>query len=473
MPRPNFVIFLPETIRADAVMGPAAGRAQTPNLDRFATEGMQFRNAFCQMAYCTPSRCSMFTGLYPHTNGHRSIWHLLQRGERNLFQDLKEAGYRTVVFGKNDLVDTSFAAECFDEWGTRHAPDRSTCGVVPSALGERLAPAMYLGRREGECHDNDWAWTQSALDFLSEDHDQPWCLFLPFTFAHPAYVAEEPYFSLHDRDNVPEPLPPGDLDRRRAYRRMYREFAFPEEMTDADCREIKALYFGMVSRVDAQFGQILDTLEDRGLADDTVVVYGSDHGDYAGDYGMVEKCPYGFDDSMLHVPLALRGPGVVRGETDALCEMTDLYPTLLELAGLAPRHHQFGESLVPLLRGGTSSHREAVFAEGGRLPNEEQFGIKGLAPGSWYGRRGALVAENVETIASRCAMIRTRTHKYVHCTHDVDELFDLTADPNELVNVADNPEYRDVRDALRADLLNWLLETSDTLPLEQGQRGWP
>ena len=473
MARPNILIFLPETIRADAVLGPAESRARTPNLDRFASQSSRFDNAFCQMAYCTPSRCSMFTGLYPHTAGHRSIWHLLQQGERNLFQDLREGGYRTVVFGKNDLVDASFAPDCFDEWSLRVPGDSGSYKAVPSELGERLAPAMYSGRREGACHDSDWARTQSALAFLEEEHDEPWCLFLPLSFAHPAYVAEEPYFSMHSRDAMPNPIPPGDLDRRRAYRRMYHEFAFPDGMSVADCREIKALYYGMVSRVDAQFGQILDKLEERSLVDDTVVVFGSDHGDYAGDYGMVEKCPYGFDDCMLHVPLVIRAPGMGSAKVGALCEMTDLYPTLLELAGIASRHHHFGRSLVPLMRGQCAAHREAVFAEGGRLSGEEHFGIGGLGAGSWYGRRAALVAEDPETIAGRCAMVRTETHKYVYCVNDQDELFDLVNDPDEVVNVADQPECESVRRELHDRLLRWLLETSDTLPLQQGVRGWP
>lgn len=470
---PNLLLFMPETLRADAVYGPPTTRAVTPNFDRLASEGVSFTNAFAQMSYCTPSRCSMFTGLYPHTTGHRSIWHLLQRGERNLFLDLKEAGYRNVVFGKNDLLAPDFVADCFDEWDTRVQPDRKSVRVVPTPHAERLAPAMYHGLREGACHDTDWAWTESALQFLDEEHDRPWCLFLPLVFAHPWYVAEEPYFSMHERGALPTPIPPGKLDEKRAYRKLYHHFAFPDEMTEADCREIKGVYFGMVSRVDAQLGQILGKLSKRGLDADTVVVAFSDHGDYAGDYGMVEKCPYGFEDCLLRVPLIFRVPGAAPRQVDALCEMTDLYATLMDLAGLETKHHQFGRSLVPAIKGDTDTHRDAVFAEGGRLAGEEHWGIRGLGSENWYAKRAKLVHENADVSLSRCAMIRTCDFQYTYCTNDVDELFDLRSDPNAVVNVAEHPDYCAVRTELRERVLNWMLGTSDTLPLEQGPRSWP
>ena len=471
--RPNLVLFMPETVRADAIYNAPGAGADTPNFDRLRSEGVTFTHAHAQMSYCTPSRCSMFTGLYPHTNGHRSIWHLLQPGERNLFQDLKEAGYRNVVFGKNDLLNADFAPDCFDEWDLRIKPDPKSTRIVHSETSERLNSAMYYGLREGECHDADWARVQSALQFLDEDHDEPWCLFLPLSFAHPWYVVEEPYFSMHDRDALPEPIPPVQGDTRRAYRSLYEGFAFPDGVDEADAREIKGVYYGMVSRVDAQLGQILDRLAERGLEDGTVVAAFSDHGDYAGDYGMVEKCPYGFEDCLLHVPLMFRVPVAAPREVDAMCEMNDMYATLMDLVGLEPKHHQFGRSLAPAIGGDAFDARDAVFAEGGRLSGEEHWGIEGLAPENWYAKRRDVIAQNPEVSLSRCATIRTREFLYTHCTHDVDELFDLSRDPDATVNVAGDPAYAHVQRDLLDRLLDWMLETSDTLPLGQGSRHWP
>ena len=467
----NLLLFMPETLRADACVGPTEGRARTPNFDRFAGEGVSFTNAFAQMSYCTPSRCGMFTGLYPHTSGHRSIWHLLQRGERNLFQDLKEAGYTNVVYGKNDLVDASWAHECFDEMSNR-VPTHGRGETSPP--GGRFEHAMYDGLRTGDCRDADWAHVQSALSFLDEDHDAPWCCFLPLHFAHPAYRVEEPFFSMHDRDKVAPPIP-AELDGKRAYLRALHEAVGGDMLDEATLREIRATYFGMISRVDAQFGQVLDRLHERGLEDDTAVVLFSDHGDFAGDYGMVEKYFCGFEDCLLHVPLMVRAAGVQPATRDAMCEMTDLYPTLLELAGVESQHYHFGRSLGPLLRGETEEHRDAVFALAGMLADERHFPLERvlqMPPTAFY-RRMTDATLTRRDCRGKAAMIRTDRWKFTYAPEDRDELYDLHEDPGELRNLADDPAHRSTLEDLRGRLMRWMLDTTDTLPLAQGGRGWP
>ena len=469
--RPNLLLFMPETLRADAVFGPPADRARTPNLDRLAGEGVSFTNAFAQMSYCTPSRCSMFTGLYPHTSGHRSIWRLLQSHERDFFQDLKEAGYTNVVYGKNDLVDRSVAAQRFDETDARVKPKGSEEGQ-PIEPGSRLEYAMYRGLRVGDCRDADWADTQSALSFLDEDHDGPWCVFLPLRFAHPPYRVEEPFFSMHDRDQVPPPIP-AELDGKRAFMRALHEVYGGDRLDEPSLREIKATYFGMVSRVDSLLGPILDKLCERGMESDTVVAAFSDHGDYAGDFGMVEKYMAGFEDCLLNVPLIIRAPGCNAGVRDALCEMTDLYPTLLGLLGVESKHYHFGRSLVPLMEGETTEHRDAVFAEGGRLDDEDSFIIKRLldAPDTFYGRRVAMHKDQPGAV-HKAAMVRAARYKYTYAPADRDELYDMRSDPRELRNLAESPDHQAVLAEMRGRLMRWMLDTSDTLPLEQGSRGW-
>jgi arylsulfatase A-like enzyme len=122
---PNFILFNPETIRADAVFGAHEGRAHTPALDKMAAQGHTFSNTFCQSPFCAPSRISLFTGQYPHTGGHRSLTHLLHAHERNLFRDLKDAGYTNVVFGKNDLMAQDARDLAFDEYQSRFEASRS------------------------------------------------------------------------------------------------------------------------------------------------------------------------------------------------------------------------------------------------------------------------------------------------------------------------------------------------------------
>jgi len=469
--RPNLLLFMPETVRADAMIGPAETRARTPNTDRLAEQGVTLTQCFAQAPYCSPSRCSMFTGLYPHTTGHRSLLHLLRADEHHLFRDLKEAGYRNVVYGKNDLLARDAVAQCFDEFTLRVAPTGP--GHMPNTWPEdhKFRNSFYRGCREGtDVHDGDWACTQSALQFLDEDHDRPFCLYLPLSFAHPPYEVEEPFFSMHDRAAIPEPIP-ADTATKRSYMQLRHQAHGCDRLSDEDFREIKATYFGMVSRVDHQLGLLLDKLRRRGLEDNTIVVVFSDHGDYAGDYGMIEKFMAGFEDCMLHVPLVIRAPGLSpAGPRDALCEMTDLYPTLMELLGLAPKHYHYGQSLVPLIHDAGAGGRDAVFAEGGYHADETQF-LPHIPDGSDY----APMARQMRShpgMARKAAMVRTDRYKYVYCPEDRDELYDRQSDPHELNNLAAAAEAATVRDALRERLMRWMLDTGDMLPMETDPRGW-
>lgn len=472
--RPNLLFFMPETLRADAIYGEAATRAQTPVLDRLAGEGTAFTNCFAQVSYCAPSRCSMFTGHYPHTCGHRPLTHLLQAPERNLFRDLKEAGYVTAAYGKNDLLAQDAIPLAFDEVALRLKPDGQPASgkdaPPPPPLDPKWSNCFYGGPRQGEdVHDNDWACIQSALSFLDEDRDAPFCIFLPLSFAHPTYTVEEPYFSQHDRSRMPiiPPVPEGKRPHIDEFRRYYG----CDKLNEADLREIKATYFGMVSRLDVQLGLLLDKLRERGLYDNTVTAVFSDHGDYAGDYGMVEKFPNGFEECLLRVPLTIAGLGITAGqELSGLCEMTDFYATIMDLVGLEPGHTQFGASLAPALRGAGLAERDAVFAEGGFHACEPQF-FKPISLGSTYGDRRKVMTDH-PTMSRKAIMIRTTAWKYVYSPAGAEELYDRTTDPDEVVNLAANPEHAAVRADLRERILKWLLDTDSAIPHEFDPRGW-
>jgi arylsulfatase A-like enzyme len=466
---PNLILFNPETIRADAVLGERAGRAQTPALDRLATQGFTFNNCFCQSPFCAPSRISMFTGQYPHTHGHRSLLHLLHAHERNLFRDLKEAGYKNVVFGKNDLMAQDAIDLAFDEVDLRFKPEPSE-QYLQRDSDSKWNGTFQIGERPTPARDHDWAIIESALAFLAEPHDQPFCLFLPLRFAHPPYVVEEPWFSLHDRGAVRAPLPIPD-GPRRSYGELMRRARHAGRLDEADFREIRATYYGMISRVDSQLQQLLDALHEHQLEDETAVLYFSDHGDYAGDYGMVEKFHSAFEDALVHVPLVLRVPELGAGRSsDQLVEMTDLYATVLEIAGVEPRHDEFSRSLLPLLRGREIEPRDAVFCEGGYHIGETQAKAP-ISPNSVYAAAREVFASR-PNCNTRAMMVRTPTHKYIYCPGEHDELFDLRRDPGELHNVANDPAYRETVNALRERLLRWMLNTGDVLPRERDPRGW-
>jgi len=455
------------------VFGPEDQRARTPNLDRLAAEGVSFSQCFAQNPICSPSRCSMFTGLYPHAHGHRSLLSLLKPEHRNLFRDLKDAGYRNVVFGKNDLLDQESIPLCFDETAMRVQPEpAASYRPAPHAEGSRWGPTFYQGRRRGEdCHDGDWACIQSALQFLDEPQEHPFCVYLPLSFVHPVYRVEEPFFSMHDIGSIPEPIP-AELSGKRRFAALKHKVQGIDQLSTEDLKEIKRVYFGMTSRVDHQLGLLIGKLKERGHYDNTVVVLFSDHGDYAGDYGMIEKYIVGLEDCLLRVPLVLCGPGVGNGgEHACLTEMADLYPTLMELAGLEPQHYHFGRSLLPVIRGETDSHRDAIFAEAGHHADEnDHFHVK-LPENSVY-QAMYQARQRDPGVAARALMVRTDRWKYVYSPHDRNELYDLAADPHELNNLAGTAGHEKREAELRERLLKWMLDTGDVLPPTRDPRGW-
>ena len=467
--RPNFIFFNPDELRADAVHHLDGRPVRTPNLDRLAADGVTFGRCFVPNTVCTPSRCAFMTGWYPHVGGHRTLWNMLQPHEPNLLRYLREAGYYVSWHGKNDLLAPASFASSVDHRSDAPAQQPTFPGN-PWPADHPYHRSFYQGcRGEAPYHDADRLHVEEAIDLVRRPPDQPFFLYLPLTFPHPPYSVEEPYFSLHDRSSVPTPLPAALADKPHFMRALHRGNRV-DELSPDQLREIVATYYGMVTRTDALLGELLDALDASPAAEDTVVVVMSDHGDYVGDYGLVEKWPTGFQDCLTRVPLIWRLPGGPRGRrADALVESIDFMPTVLELAGVEARHDHFGRSLLPIIQGETDRHRDAVFAEGGHRPHETQS-IEPLFPEeSIYHVKTRVQQEDPSTVA-KAAMVRTERWKYVSRLAGGDELYDLAADPGELVNRVDDPTLTSVRGDLHERLLRWFVETSDQVPREQDPR---
>ena len=477
MKRKNIILFMPETLRADAVNGNPEARAKTPNMDALAESGVRFNNVCVQHSVCSPSRCSMFTGLYPHTMGRRTLTSLVQAGDHNMFRDLKEAGYKTVCFGKNDLLSPEATPLSFDRWQSAYEPTDNGKYKIQYPEGHRLAKSFYNGcapaDEDGELKDQDWAWVRSALDFIAEDHTQPFCLFLPLSFVHPPYRVHEPFFSMHDRSKIPAPIE-ADLTDKRRYANLIHEKYGLDGLTVGELKEIKAVYFGMVSRVDHQLGQLVEKLKKTGQYENTVIIVFSDHGDYTGDFGLTEKWFSGLEEPLVHTPLIIHNPEMPPcPDRDCFVEMVDLYPTVLELAGIEPVHYNFGKSIVGLLNPKTpDKHRSYIFAEGGHNPDESH--LDELQKDSYHGiyyEKVMLYHYDPLTI-SKAWMVRDERYKYIYCPDEFDELYDLKEDPNETKNIADLDEHKQTIAEMKNRLLKWLSYTADRVPDKQNPRGW-
>ena len=475
----NFVFFMPDEMRAESVACYGHPVVRTPNLDRLAEEGTRFEQCHVQHTVCSPSRCSMMTGWYPHVSGHRTLWHLLRPHEPSLFRYLREAGYHIEWHGKNDLYAAESLPDCVDVYDSRPGP---RAGGNPWPFE---APEYYsFLYSEVDCRPEDGSDmrnTAAGIEFLrnrSAD-DPPFVLYLPLGFPHPPYGIWPPYFDMYDPDSLP-PLRTAETEGKPSFHAGVRETRRLGEVPDGVLRKIQAVYLGLTSYMDWVLGELLKALDETGLADDTAVFVFSDHGDWAGDFGLVEKWPSGLDDTLTRVPLLARLPGGAAGhEAPEPVELFDIMATTLELAGVEAWHTHFARSLVPQLHGEAGDPDRAVFAEGGYDPHEphafEGYPPRGSRfedPRQIYYPKARLQQDRPDTVC-RATMIRTMAHKLVRRTRDINELYDLREDPRELVNVYDDPAHAAARAELEDRMLDWHIRTADVVPFDENPRGLP
>lgn len=483
--RPHIVIFNPDQWRGDVMGHLGNPAAMTPALDRLVeTEAVSFRSAYCQNPVCTPSRCSFMTGWYPHVRGHRTMFHMLQPDEPMLLRTLKEAGYYVWWGGKNDVVPAQNGYENYcDVKYSAPTPVSGALHNVHSDMswrGDKESDtyySFYVGQLKDDWYDNDWAMIDGAIDLIhNPPKDQPLCIYLPLAYPHPPYGVENPWFSQIDRTKLPPRHPaPEDWSRHPSMLKGIYERQHMQSWTEERWDALRATYYGMCARVDTQFGRLLDALREAGIYDDTALFFFSDHGDFTGDYGLVEKTQNTFEECLVHVPFILKPPKhipVQPGVRDALVELIDMPATVEALTGLTPKHTHFGRSLLPLIAGTTQHHRDAVFCEGGRLHGEVQA-MEREAPNDddflYWPRLSFQRGDGPEH--GKAVMCRTKDYKYVYRLYEGNELYDLTTDPGALLNRIDDPTLRELQAEMQARTLRFMVETADSVPHTPDRRG--
>ena len=272
----------------------------------------------------------------------------------------------------------------------------------------------------------------------------------------------------------------GDKSGKPSFMDLIRKYRSLDKLDSKTFAKIYAVYLGMNSYVDLMLGQILETLDKTGLSENTVVIVSSDHGDWAGNHGLVEKWPNAMDDDMVRVPLLIRAPNNKAGHVvKEQVEFFDIMATVLELAGIEAEHTHFSQSLVPQLQGASGDPGRAAFCEGGydlHEPNCFEGFPRGmdvtnlLDPSNIYYPK-ALQQQEEPLSVCRTTMIRTLEYKLVKRTSGENELYDLKRDPKELNNLYDDPDFRQLRLELEERMLYWYIRTADTVPLDDDPRG--
>ena len=490
--RPHIIIFNPDEMRWDTMGHMGNPAAVTPCLDAFArTEAVSFSNAYCQNPVCVPSRCSFFTGLYPHVHGHRTMGYLLHPGETTLLQELKNAGYYVWMNDRNDLT-----AGQIPGWTESHASEiyyggQKTQGPGPVDPGLRGQPGgkNYYSHFEGQLrldgnghnYNNDDEAVDAAIERIyNRPTDQPLCIFLGLTFPHVPYRVEEPYFSAIDRAKLPPRIRLEECSGKSKAIEMIHHYVGMDGYTEADWDELRAVYLGMCSKIDSQFGRLVQALKETGMYEDIAIFFFSDHVDFAGDYGLPEKAQNTFEDCLTRVPLLIKPPKDLPldpGVTDSLAELVDFYATAMEFAGVEPSHTHFGRSLSPVLADRNNAVRAFACCEGGRMPGEthcdeyHRHGGKGAPPTIVYWPKMRTQADDEGH--EKGIMLRTKRFKYVCRPAGQDELYDMQSDPGERVNIIDDPAHTALVADLRCKMLKWLESTDDIVPYAADSRFTP
>lgn len=502
--KPHIIIFNPDQWRSDVMGCHGNPAAVTPVVDNLVkTDAVSFRNAFCQNTVCTPSRCSFMTGWYPHVRGHRTMYHMLhpELGEPNLLKILKGNGYHVWWGGKNDLTPGQEPVDpyCHERFHATQE-DYARWGYEPQE-GNHSNTSWWRGEVKGDNYfsfmkgkldkgdkdiycDGDWANVLGAIDKIkSYNGDAPLCLYIPISYPHPPYCVEEPWYSITDRTKLPpRAMPPPDYRGKASILKGIAEWQNLQEWPEERWTELRATYYGMCSRVDHQFGMLIDSLKKSGLYDDSAIFLFSDHGDYTGDFGIVEKTQNTFEDCLAKVPFVIKPPaneGVSPRVSDALVELVDFSATVYALTGIDPEYDHFGKDLRPLLRGETDDWRDVAFCEGGRRIGETQAmeresGSSGQDNakefGLYYPRLRLQITDENGNQHTKATMCRTQTHKYIRRHYEEDELYDLVKDPQETNNVIHDPAYADIEKMLKDRMLTWYMETCDVVPRNTDRR---
>lgn len=475
----NLLFFIADQLRGDSLGVFNNQEVKTPNYDSLAAEGIAFENAYCQNPVCVPSRCSFNTGWYPHSKGHRTIHYLLDKNDPSMMKSLKKNGYHVYLMGKSHYFhredEEELQATCDYEYIGRELTVYDVHGEMKDLSMEQIRQnpfyySFYNGQIPKEKADNkqdDLVIERVDKIIRNRELKEPFCLYVSLNIPHPPYEVEEPWFSIINRDAVHlrtkkiEELKdkPSTLYSIRKNQNLY-------GLTDQDFKEIKATYYGMIAKLDHQLGVVLNALKQTSLYDNTHIFTFADHGDFTGDYGIVEKTQNTFEDCLVHVPLIIRpakGTPFHNRVSSALVELNDIPSTVSELAGYEIEYTQFGKSLVHLFES-EEVHHDFVLSEGGRIQGEKQAMEGYSSHTSIYWPR--MASQNQLPDHTKAFMVRNHDYKYIYRLYEKDEFYDMKKDLFEETNRIDDPAYEKEIGQMKEWLLKKLVETTDVVAMD-------
>ncbi|SLN36394.1 alkaline phosphatase family protein [Oceanibacterium hippocampi] len=490
--QPNILFIMADQLRADYLGCYGHPTIRTPNLDRLAADGTRFTRAYAQAPVCGGSRMSFYTGRYAYSHGAAYNNYPLRLDEWTIGDYLRPQGYRVALVGKTHMeadlagfrrlgIDPGsgpglLARECgfepferddglhpdqvvdpnlaYNRWlngkgypgaNPWHDYANSVEGPDGEVLSGWYMRNSHLPARVAEAHSETAYMTDRAMEFITEAGETPWCLHLSYIKPHWPYVAPAPYHAMYGHNAI-QPANRTAAEAEAA-NPVVRAFMAHEESLNFARDEVRErvipAYMGLTTQLDDHLGRLFAFLQERGIDDNTIIVFTSDHGDYLGDHWLGEKDL--FHEESVRIPLIVRDPrpradGGRGRAADAFAEAIDLAPSFLDWAGGEARPERLeGRSLAPLLAGqAPSDWRDAVFSD------------------SCFAQRPARITLGLDVADARAFMVRTERWKYVHFEKHPPLLHDLGNDPAEQHDLGRDPGHEAVRAEMRGLLFDWL-----------------
>ncbi|WP_165452518.1 sulfatase [Paenibacillus thalictri] len=477
--KPNIILITSDHHRWDYMGCAGAEQVITPNLDRLAQWGTRLERVYCNTPLCVPSRIAITTGRYAMNTGCFTNRHPVDPDAPTFLHELRNAGYHTAMIGKLHhhvhVWDADFVGHEQDvhRLGFEHVHETSgkmgsgsigcECQYVRFLREKGIADDYrgWTGRfrqnngtmRPQEPWPWDETWTQDAYiagqarEFLAQTpRSKPFYLHLGFVGPHDPYDAPQRYRDMYGQreDALPStasayPGPPDAAWQQRD-------------------REKWLAYAACITEVDCQIGLVLQTLEEQGQLDNTVIIYTSDHGDNAGDHGFWGKI--NLYEGSVHVPFIAAGPGIRAGAaSDAIAELIDIGQTVCGFAGCPSHYYDQGRSLQPLLLGQTDTHRNDAYCEMGS--------DKMLYDGRYKLMFGDLTRDTRNELQAS-PFHGPAFGRPVNLPPDRISLYDLQEDPYERRNLADDPAYGGLLADMKEKLLRRLLCNMQSVPDDRG-----
>ncbi|HEX5284212.1 MAG TPA: arylsulfatase [Bryocella sp.] len=460
--KPNILMIMADQLRMDCVGAYGNRSISTPHIDRLATEGIRFQNAYTSVPSCTPARTALMTGLGPWRHGMLGMVAMAtNKYPIEKASAMVASGYYAVSIGKNHYnpitnahgyhhmitdehcsywfhntgIQTPQSPEMrcdYESWFWSQLPDRDPHAT---GLGWNDQPAKAFVYPE-ELHATHWTG-ETGVRFLEQyDREEPFFLKVSFIRPHSPYDPPKRFFGMYEHASLPEARA-GAWAARYEPRSSEKDDLWHGKLSDEEIHHSRAGYYGNVSFVDGQVGRLLDVLERREMLDNTLIVFFSDHGDMLGDQNLWRKT-YAYEPS-AHIPMLMRPAASMNlGPAGQVftnpVELRDMLPTFLDAAGAEIPAHIEGKSLLQLVRNGGQGWREYIDLEH-NICYDVTNHWNGLTDGTW---------------------------KYIfHAYSGEEQLFHLASDPHELTNLSDDVNHRSEVELWRARLVAHLSERGE------------